>query len=181
MPVLFYHSVILKKCLWLVFLHFLHVLQWSLEKKAVVSPGTHTAKNPWVPHTGVWVPHSSLYELYLWITCTIKWALYFISYFQSLTYTATVHIWKAPGWLYSALFHLFFGLPRMTFLSQGLGEPSCVQGDQHANLAWCFEISALGLLTHSIWFPSLQADLTIHIISIFLVDQPRIGFEPRLK
>ena len=32
-------------------------------------------------------------------------------------YTATVYILKAPGRLYSALFPLFFGLPRMTFLS----------------------------------------------------------------
>ena len=30
-------------------------------------------------------------------------------------------------------------------------------------------------------FPSLGADFTIHIISIFLIDQPLIHFEPRLE
>ena len=39
----------------------------------------------------------------------------------------------------------FLRLPPMTFLSQGLGEPSCVQGDQHADLAWCFENFGTGL------------------------------------
>ena len=43
------------------------------------------------------------------------------------------------------------------------------------------KISALGFLTHSFRFASLRADLTMHIISIFLVDQLRICFEPRLK
>ena len=45
-----------------------------------------------------------------------------------LPYTATVHTWKAPVWLYSALFRLFFGLPWMTFLSQGCGR--CCQLSQ---------------------------------------------------
>ena len=39
----------------------------------------------------------------------------------------------------------------------------------------------MSFLTHSVQFPSLQADFTIHIIHIFLVAQPRICFEPRLK
>ena len=106
-----------------------------------------------------------MYQLYLWITHTIKWALYFISYIQSSTYKSC----------------LFFALLRMTFLSLGLGGPSCVQGDQHADLAWCFQNFGTGPPYSSIRFPSLRTDFPIHIISIFLVDQPWICFEPRLK
>ena len=64
-----------------------------------MSPGTHTAKIHWVPHTGVWVPHPLLYELYLWITHTIKWGLSYISYFQSLTYKSwtTLSRWQSQN------------------------------------------------------------------------------------
>ena len=175
-----------------------------------MSPGTHTAKIQWVPQAGLWVPHSSLYELYLWITHTIKRGLYFTSYFQEIfpTFLSVRHQFHLKGtlryhlklcknrnwcWFVSKLLcpqapnceevqvaiwillvgcslytafknlkffntHLkstrtalfcfvspFLRLPPMTFLSRGLEEPSCVQGDQHANLVWCFENFGTGL------------------------------------